>query len=138
MKSMFCRNRCRKEVVVLPKSMFKSGYRIYSLTELVLAELGSFVVQRFGAVVLRFGALVLWSHCAQVLKSPVSLSSSLSNEAQRKGAKEIHKYFMAKKSLNESRKSTIHKVVALTAHSNSSEHSSSSSKHKKSNGSTRS
>ncbi|MQL72071.1 hypothetical protein Taro_004398 [Colocasia esculenta] len=45
---------------------------------------------------------------------------------------------MAKKCLNESRKSTIQKVVAFTPHSNSSEHSSSSSKHKKSNGSTRS
>ncbi|MQL97636.1 hypothetical protein Taro_030332 [Colocasia esculenta] len=30
-------------------------------------ELGSFVVQRFGAVVLRFRALVLWSGCAHVL-----------------------------------------------------------------------
>ncbi|MQL81352.1 hypothetical protein Taro_013804, partial [Colocasia esculenta] len=45
---------------------------------------------------------------------------------------------MAKKSFNESRKSTIQKVVALTAHSKSSEHSSSSSEHKSSNGSTRS
>ncbi|MQM06599.1 hypothetical protein Taro_039426 [Colocasia esculenta] len=45
---------------------------------------------------------------------------------------------MVKKSLNESRKSTIQKVVALTAHSKSSENSSSSSEHKSSNGSTRS
>ncbi|MQM21305.1 hypothetical protein Taro_054343 [Colocasia esculenta] len=84
----------------------------------------------------------LESSCSSVSctqeKSPVSPSSNVSKEAQRKGAKEIHKYFMAKKSLNESRKSTIHKVVALTAHSKSSEHSSSSSKHKKSDGSTRS
>ncbi|MQL80483.1 hypothetical protein Taro_012933 [Colocasia esculenta] len=71
-------------------------------------------------------------------KSPVSTSSSFSKEAQRKGAKEIHKYFMAKRSLNKSRKSTIQKVVALTAHSKSSEHSSSSSEHKSSNGSKRS
>ncbi|MQL93345.1 hypothetical protein Taro_025986 [Colocasia esculenta] len=49
----------------------------------------------------------VWSRRAP--KSPVSPSSSFSKEAQRKGAKEIHKYFMAKKSLNESRKSTIHK-----------------------------
>ncbi|MQM07579.1 hypothetical protein Taro_040420, partial [Colocasia esculenta] len=62
-------------------------------------------------------------------KSPVSLSSGFSKEAQRKGAK--------RKSLNESRKSTIQKVVALTAHSKSSEHSSSSSEHKSSNGSIR-
>ncbi|MQL84061.1 hypothetical protein Taro_016556, partial [Colocasia esculenta] len=71
-------------------------------------------------------------------KSPVSPSSSFSKEAQRKGAKEIHKHFMANRSLNESRKSTIHKVLALTAHSKSSEHSSSSSEHKSSNGSKRS
>ncbi|MQL79135.1 hypothetical protein Taro_011572 [Colocasia esculenta] len=71
-------------------------------------------------------------------KSPGSPSSSFSKEAQRKGAKEIHKYLMAKRSLNESRKSTIHKVLALTAHSKSSEHSSSSSEHKSSNGSKRS
>ncbi|MQL70907.1 hypothetical protein Taro_003228 [Colocasia esculenta] len=71
-------------------------------------------------------------------KSPVSPSSSFSKEAQRKGAKEIHKYFMAKRSLNESKKSTIHKVLALTAHSKSSQHSSSSSEHKSSNGSKRS
>ncbi|MQL71332.1 hypothetical protein Taro_003665 [Colocasia esculenta] len=68
-------------------------------------------------------------------KSPVSPSSSFSKEAQRKGAKEIHKYFMAKRILNESRKSKIHKVLALTAHSKNSEHSSSSSEHKSSNGS---
>ncbi|MQL97962.1 hypothetical protein Taro_030660 [Colocasia esculenta] len=71
-------------------------------------------------------------------KTPVSPSSSFSKEAQGKGAKDLHKYFMAKKSLNESGKSIIQKVVALSAHSNSSEHSSSSSKHKKTNGSTRS
>ncbi|MQM15729.1 hypothetical protein Taro_048681, partial [Colocasia esculenta] len=59
-------------------------------------------------------------------------------DSQRKGAKEIHKHLMAKKSFNESRKSTIQKTLALTAHSMSSEHSASSSKHKKSNGSTRS
>ncbi|MQM05516.1 hypothetical protein Taro_038327 [Colocasia esculenta] len=45
---------------------------------------------------------------------------------------------MAKKSLNESRKSTIQKVVALTAHSMSSEHSASSPEHKSSHGSIRS
>ncbi|MQM13684.1 hypothetical protein Taro_046610 [Colocasia esculenta] len=45
---------------------------------------------------------------------------------------------MAKKSFNESRKSTIQKTLALTAHSMSSEHSASSSEHKNSNGSTRS
>ncbi|MQM02926.1 hypothetical protein Taro_035697 [Colocasia esculenta] len=44
---------------------------------------------------------------------------------------------MAKKSFNESRKLTIQKTLALTAHSMSSEHSTSSSKHKNSNGSTR-
>ncbi|MQL78499.1 hypothetical protein Taro_010923 [Colocasia esculenta] len=75
---------------------------------------------------------------ASAKKSPISLSSSFSKEAQRKGAREIHKYFMAKKSLNESRKSTIHKVVALTAHSMSSEHSASSPENKSSNGSARS
>ncbi|MQL94916.1 hypothetical protein Taro_027576, partial [Colocasia esculenta] len=47
------------------------------------------------------------------IKSPVSPSSSFSKKAQRKGAKEIHKYFMAKRSLNESRKSTIHKAPRL-------------------------
>ncbi|MQM08301.1 hypothetical protein Taro_041157 [Colocasia esculenta] len=45
---------------------------------------------------------------------------------------------MAKKSFNESRKSTIQKTLALTAHSMSSEHSSSSSEYKRSNGSIRS
>ncbi|MQL90292.1 hypothetical protein Taro_022885 [Colocasia esculenta] len=59
-------------------------------------------------------------------------------KAQRKRAKEIHKHLMAKKSFNEFRKSTIQKTLALTAHSMSSEHSASSSKHKNSNGSTRS
>ncbi|MQL84658.1 hypothetical protein Taro_017162, partial [Colocasia esculenta] len=59
-------------------------------------------------------------------------------KAQRKGAKEIHKHLMAKKSFNEFRKSTIQKTLALTAHSMSSEHSASSSEHKNSNGSTRS
>ncbi|MQL69493.1 hypothetical protein Taro_001776 [Colocasia esculenta] len=44
---------------------------------------------------------------------------------------------MAKKSINESRKSTISKILALTAHSMRSKHSSSSSKYKRSNGSTR-
>ncbi|MQL74528.1 hypothetical protein Taro_006893 [Colocasia esculenta] len=78
------------------------------------------------------------SGCFLSRRAQGCLESSSSKEPQRKGAKEIHKYFMAKKSLNESRKSTIQKVVALTAHSKSSEHSSSSSKHKKSNGSTRS
>ncbi|MQL81139.1 hypothetical protein Taro_013607 [Colocasia esculenta] len=67
-------------------------------------------------------------------KLPISLSSSLSEKAQRKGAKEIHKHFMAKKNINESRTSTIQKVVALTANSKSSELSSSSSEHKSSNG----
>ncbi|MQM10234.1 hypothetical protein Taro_043124 [Colocasia esculenta] len=59
-------------------------------------------------------------------------------DSQRQSAKEIHKYLMAKKSFNESRKSTIQKTLALTAHSVSSEHSSSSSEHRSSNGSTRS
>ncbi|MQL95926.1 hypothetical protein Taro_028597 [Colocasia esculenta] len=45
---------------------------------------------------------------------------------------------MAKKNFNESRKSSIQKIVALSAHSMSSKHSSSSSEHKSSNGSTRS
>ncbi|MQM02690.1 hypothetical protein Taro_035462 [Colocasia esculenta] len=45
---------------------------------------------------------------------------------------------MAKKSFNESRKSTIQKTLALTAHSKSSEHSASSPENKSSNGSTRS
>ncbi|MQM02030.1 hypothetical protein Taro_034794 [Colocasia esculenta] len=43
---------------------------------------------------------------------------------------------MAKKSFNESRKSTIQKTLALTVHSIISEHSSSSSEHKSSIGST--
>ncbi|MQL72378.1 hypothetical protein Taro_004717 [Colocasia esculenta] len=62
--------------------------------------------------------------------------SSDGKDSQRKGAKEIHKHLMAKKSFNESRKSTIQKTLALTAHSMSSEHSASSSEHKNSNGST--
>ncbi|MQL76051.1 hypothetical protein Taro_008446 [Colocasia esculenta] len=45
---------------------------------------------------------------------------------------------MAKKSINESRKSTIQMTLALTAHSRSSEHSASSPENKSSNGSTRS
>ncbi|MQM21315.1 hypothetical protein Taro_054353 [Colocasia esculenta] len=70
---------------------------------------------------------------------PMGRSTHSGNfKAQRKGAKEIHKYFMAKKNLNESIKSTIQKVVALTAHSKSSEHSASSLENESSNGSTRS
>ncbi|MQM07054.1 hypothetical protein Taro_039890 [Colocasia esculenta] len=64
-------------------------------------------------------------------------NSSDGKDSQRKGAKEIHKHSMAKKSLNESRKTTIQKTLALTAHSMSSEHSASSSEHKNSNGSIR-
>ncbi|MQL96832.1 hypothetical protein Taro_029511 [Colocasia esculenta] len=65
-------------------------------------------------------------------------NSSDGKDSQRKGAKEIHKHLMAKKSFNESRKSTIQKTLALTAHSKSSEHSASSPENKSSNGSTRS
>ncbi|MQL67888.1 hypothetical protein Taro_000188, partial [Colocasia esculenta] len=64
-------------------------------------------------------------------------NSSDGKDSQRKGAQEIHKDLMAKKSFNESRKSTIQKTLALTTHSMSSEHSASSSEHKNSNGSTR-
>ncbi|MQL68616.1 hypothetical protein Taro_000891 [Colocasia esculenta] len=65
-------------------------------------------------------------------------NNSDGKDLQRKGAKEIHKHLMAKKSFNESRISTIQKTLALTAHSKSSEHSASSQENKSSNGSTRS
>ncbi|MQL91591.1 hypothetical protein Taro_024206, partial [Colocasia esculenta] len=70
--------------------------------------------------------------------SPRELIFQSGTDSQRQRAKETHKHSMAKKSFNESRKSTIQNTSALTAHSTRSEHSSSSSEHKSSNKSTRS
>ncbi|MQL91126.1 hypothetical protein Taro_023727 [Colocasia esculenta] len=68
----------------------------------------------------------------------MDLFTHTNQTSDQQRAKEIHKHLMAKESLNESRKSTIQKVVALTTHSKSSEHSASSLENKSSNGTTRS